>query len=148
MIIDRIENCEKYTFLGPRFEKAFHLLKTVDFSPYEPGKYETDLEGVHFLVQDYQSKDPLTAKKEAHKRYADLQAVLAGREYIGYADLSMVELGDYLEEKDFQQISGKMDMVTVPAGFFMLLFPQDAHMPGVRINESEPVCKVVFKILL
>lgn len=148
MIIDRIENCEKYASLGPRFAQAFQLLRTTDYSTYEVGKYEVDSQNLYYLIQEYQSKPFESAKIEAHRKYADIQVVLQGCEYIGYADLSALQPGEYNEEKDFHQVFGKIDMVTVRAGFFMILLPNDGHMPGVRIDESEPVKKVVFKVRL
>jgi YhcH/YjgK/YiaL family protein len=148
MIIDRIEFYEKYEVLGARFAKAFQLLRTTDFATYKVGKYEVDLQNVFFLIQEYQSKPIENAKIEAHRKYADIQVVLRGQECIGYADMSSLQHGEYSDEKDFQQVFGKVDFVTVKAGFFMILFPNDGHMPGVRINEGELVKKVVFKIRL
>ena len=148
MTIDRIEYYEKYSFLGPRFAEAFHLLNTTDYSKYEAGRYEVEPESIYLLVQEYQSKSLENATIEVHRKYADIHTILQGREHVGYADLSTLRPGEYVAERDFQQVFGKTDLLTMSVGLFMVLFPNDGHMPGVRIGESESVKKVVFKVRL
>jgi YhcH/YjgK/YiaL family protein len=36
--------------------------------------------------------------------------------------------------------------VTVPAGWFVILFPEDAHMPCTALDTPAPVTKVVVKV--
>ena len=54
--------------------------------------------------------------------------------------------GCYDEAKDLLPLSGEGDFLTLGPGDFMLLFPEDAHMPRIAVNVSEIVRKVVVKI--
>ena len=38
--------------------------------------------------------------------------------------------------------------IEMRAGTFMILWPQDAHMPGMAIDASSPVKKAVVKVRL
>lgn len=35
--------------------------------------------------------------------------------------------------------------VLLPAGMFTIFMPQDGHMPGIAVNEPQPVKKVVVE---
>jgi biofilm protein TabA len=100
------------------------------------------------MSQEYISKLPEQGKWEAHRRYIDLQYVALGTERIGYAHLSRLTQGDYNPDKDFQALSGDGDFVILSAGDFMLLFPEDAHMPGMAVGDPVQVKKVVVKIAI
>jgi len=54
--------------------------------------------------------------------------------------------GEYDEAKDFLHLSGSGDPVTLPSGSFMLLWPADAHMPCLAVDQPAPIKKVVVKI--
>jgi YhcH/YjgK/YiaL family protein len=101
---------------------------------------------VFALVQRYVTKPPAEGRWEAHRRYIDLQFVAAGQERIGYTHISRLTADPYDPERDLTWLSGPGDLVTVPGGSFMLLWPQDAHMPGISVDRPEPVTKMVIKI--
>ena len=48
MVVDRLENIEKYTLLHPLFEQAIDFLKSHDLHSLEIGK--TELKGKDLLV--------------------------------------------------------------------------------------------------
>ena len=41
---------------------------------------------------------------------------------------------------------GSGDFVLMPAGTFIILCPQDAHIPGTNVDQPSPVRKVVIKV--
>ncbi len=146
MIIDRLENGARYACLGERMARALRFLRETDFSEVAAGRYELDGDALYYLVQVYAPKAVAAGKAEAHRNYIDVQYVVEGEEYIGYADLSQTRVGEYLAEKDFVQVEGEMALVRVAAGSFMVLFPNDAHMPGLTTGAAETVRKVVVKV--
>jgi YhcH/YjgK/YiaL family protein len=83
---------------------------------------------------------------EAHKRYIDLQAVVAGAERIGCVPAARLEAGPYDEERDMTWLSGSGAFLPLLPGDFMLLWPGEAHMPGIALDEPVPVRKAVIKI--
>ena len=146
MIIDRLENGARYACLGERMARALRFLFNIVFLEVAAGLYDLDGEVMYYLVQVSAAKAVAAGKAEAHRNYIDVQYVVEGEEYIGYADLSQTRVGEYLAEKDFVQVEGEMALVRVAAGSFMVLFPNDAHMPGLTTGAAETVRKVVVKV--
>lgn len=147
MIFDQLKNANLYFSLGERFHKAFEYLLNTDFTNIEPGKYEIDGENVFALVSTYDTKPITSGKWEAHKKYADIQFILDGKEKIGYSNSAkMIVTQEYNEEKDIMFLKGEGNFLTVEHGNFAVFFPTDVHMPGIAINLSTPIKKVVVKV--
>lgn len=148
MIFDTLDHIEAYKDLHPRIYRGLTLLKTTDFSALADGKVEVEGKDLYFSLQSYQSKTG-EPKIEAHRDYADIQVVLEGREHMGVAPLAdMTEEWEARPEKDVWFYHGPIDNLTLTPGKFVILFPQDAHAPGMAIDESQPVRKCVVKIRL
>lgn len=147
MILDNIENCKKYEVLNRNFEKAFRFLKREDLESLTVGKYEIDGEEVFAMVQEYETKDLENAKYEAHKKYIDIQYMLAGSENMGYSSIDKLEItSPYSEQNDFMLLEGEVNLIVLNSKDFFVLYPEDAHMPGVFIKEKNKVKKVVVKV--
>jgi YhcH/YjgK/YiaL family protein len=148
MIIDHIDNSYLYHVLNPRIRRAFDYIHQVDLSSAGVGRYEIDGENLYAIVQQYNTKPKEAGVWEAHRRYIDLHYVIQGAEKIGYADLSRLTQGEYDESKDFLPLYGEGEFLSLENGDFVLLMPQDAHMPGIAIDALLPVKKMVIKILV
>ena len=146
MIYDNIKNAQTYANLGPRFRQAFDYLKSTDLTALPVGRIEVDGQKMYVMVQEYTSKLKEQGRWEAHRRYVDLQFIVSGKEKMGYASLDRLTLGDYNPDKDLQALSGDGVLLPMGPGDFMLLWPQDAHMPGMADESPTPVRKVVVKI--
>ena len=146
MIVDHLSNAERYAALGPRFRQAFDFLRTTDLNALEKGRYPLAGDALFALVQGYNTKPQSEGFWEAHRRYIDLQFVLQGTERIGYAPLHRMQLESYDEQRDLAVLQGEGDFLTLTDGCFMLLWPEDVHMPGLQADQSGPVRKIVFKI--
>lgn len=152
MIYDTIENASAYPF-GPAFEKAVRFVR--DLRPDAAnGRYEIDGDKVYASVADYDTEISEPPMFEVHRRYADLQAVIAGSETIFVrmaAGLPVKAPYDPKKDCEFLLPDGKAAEVNVQLfpGYFTLLFPQDGHMgKGVTCLGKNPVKKVVVKIAL
>lgn len=146
MIIDRINNASLYYTIHPKFKSAFDYTASIDTATIPAGRYEIDGSAMYALVQEYNTKLKEDGKWEAHRRYIDLQYVVQGAEGIGYANIHHLKQREYEADKDFLPLFGDGDVVTVSSGNFVLLFPEDAHMPGMALGDSALVKKVVIKI--
>jgi YhcH/YjgK/YiaL family protein len=146
MIIDRIENAHLYYSVQSKFNRAFDYIHQINVDTIPAGKYEIDGEAMYSLIQEYKTKLKEQGVWEAHRRYIDLQYVVQGAEGIGYANINHLRQGEYNAIKDFLPLYGDGDLVTVHSGSFVLLLPEDAHMPGMAIGSPAPVKKVVIKI--
>ncbi len=146
MIVDHINNAERYAALGPLFKQAFDFLRTTDLDALEKGRYPLAGDALFALVQGYHTKALSEGFWEAHRRHIDLQFIAQGTERIGYAPLHRMRLESYDEQRDLSVLQGEGDLLTLTDGCFMLLWPEDAHMPGLQADRSGPVRKIVLKI--
>jgi len=147
MIIDKLSNSQLYSTLGERINKVFAYLKQTDFSNMEIGKYEIDRDNIFALVNEYNTKDESEGKLEAHKKYIDVQFVAKGRELMGYAPLeNQKNINEYNEQNDIIFFEGEKSFIKVEEGMFAIFFPNDLHMPGINVEKSEFVKKIVIKV--
>ncbi|MBQ1629162.1 MAG: YhcH/YjgK/YiaL family protein [Treponema sp.] len=112
------------------------------------GKYDLE-NGAYVSVQEYTTKARSEAKYEAHKKFIDIQMILSGKELIAVSPIEKMTISDeYNEEKDFMLFHHNDECTdyVLEAGEFLILYPQDVHMPGVCVNEKSPVRKIVVKV--
>ncbi len=148
MIIDKLDSLETYAPISERLAKGLRLLKTTDFSALPDGKYEVEGSALFYTVSSYQSKEK-NDRPEAHRKYIDIQYLISGEEMIGVAPLSeMEEEISANPDGDIWFYRGQVTNVRIGNGRFAVLFPQDAHAPGIAVNDPAPVRKVVVKVLI
>jgi YhcH/YjgK/YiaL family protein len=149
MIIDRITNAHLYSSLSPAIQRAFEYLQQTDLVALANGKYEIDGENMYISVQEYDTKPKEQGKWEAHRRYIDIQYMIRGTEQIGCAHLAgLAPMQAYDASRDVAFFSGEGGFSTMQEGMFMVLFPEDAHMPCISVNELTQVKKAVVKVLV
>ncbi len=146
MIIDQLSNASFYFNLSARIAAALRHLQQTDWSSAALGRYALDGDNLFVLVQQYDTKPREKGFWEAHRKYMDVQYVHAGVEWMGYANLAHLQAGEYDESKDFLPLHGEGEFFQMRAGTFMLLAPQDAHMPGIAFGAPASVKKVVVKV--
>lgn len=146
MIFDTLTNVDNYKGLG-RVYTALKFLSETDFSKIELGRYELDGDNIFYMVQSYDT-DPSKTVSEAHRKYIDIQFMVEGEEIIGVADISSEkELTEAKEENDVWFYNCKTEPLTLSAGKYMVLYPNDLHCPGVATNGKALTCrKVVVKV--
>jgi len=146
VVSDRLANAHLYTALGTRIAQGLQFLAGTDLATLAPGRHELDGTRLYALVSDYTPKPPAEGRWEAHRRYLDLQYVVSGVERMGVAPIDRLAAGDYDADRDMLWLEGLGDFLTFDAGQFMILWPGDAHMPGIDAGVPGPVRKVVVKI--
>ena len=102
MVIDRLENIEKYASLNPLFAQAFEFLKSNDLNALEVGKIELNGNDLRVNVAQTKPKAKEDAKLETHRDFIDIQIPLSGTEIMGYTAAADCIPADaaYNEEKD------------------------------------------------
>jgi YhcH/YjgK/YiaL family protein len=148
MVKDLLSLSHRYRSLGPRFVRAFDFAKATDFAAMPDGTHPVDGTEVRVLVQRYTTKLAHEGRWEAHRTHIDLQMVLTGEEHVGIAPIGRLVAEPYDAEKDIMWLTGEGDRVTLRPGEFVLLWPEDAHMPAMAIDTPMPVLKAVFKIAI
>lgn len=146
MIIDKLENLEKYSALNPLFAQAIEYIKNNDLAAMPVGKVE--LKGSDLVVNIAQTK-PKTkeeAKLETHNVFIDIQVPLSGVETMGYTPTADCKPADacYSAENDITFFDGLADSyIDVHPGMFAIFFPEDGHAPGIS---TTGVKKVIVKV--
>jgi YhcH/YjgK/YiaL family protein len=146
MVIDTLDNAGLYAGLGPRIAHALAWIRDADLAGLAVGRHEIDGDAVYAIVSEYTTKGPGEGRWEAHRRYLDLQCVAAGREMFGYAPVATLRAGDYIAENDITWLTGDGHVVALEPGRFVIVWPGDAHMPGMAEGAPAAVKKVVVKI--
>ena len=147
MIYDKIQYLSAYRTLLPGIAAAVQFLAQTDLTTLTPGRLPLE-NGVIVNINNYTPTE--TGKWEAHRRYADLQYVVSGKENMAVARLcDAAEADAYDSDADLQFFPKVTHAVTLPfsAGDFAIFLPNDIHMPGLRHPETDGnVIKLVFKL--
>lgn len=143
-----------------KFKKAFNYLKKVTkegsienkrLSSLPINAFEkVDLDECNFgLEQVYISKNREKCFFESHKQYIDVQFVLEGEEIIEVANIDDLMISfDYHEEMDLikYETINNTSTITLQKGDVAIFYPEDAHMPCIKLSKSLKVLKTVVKV--
>jgi YhcH/YjgK/YiaL family protein len=115
------------------------------------GAFEkVDLDNCNFaLEQVYNSKKRNECFFESHKQYIDVQFILQGEEIIEVSNSNdLVVESAYSEKIDLVKYkdTSKSSHIMLKKGDVAIFFPEDAHMPCVKVKESLKVIKTVVKV--
>lgn len=112
---------------------------------FVPKRY--DFDGGRFAnAECYNTK--LQSRFEAHRKMVDIQIVVSGAELIHFAPINdnFVVEEPYDEMRDIMFMNGEVkDTVLLRAGEACVIGPELAHMPGMAVNGSSHVKKIVIK---
>ena len=145
MIYDTLDNIKNYESLGNIYD-VLKFLAAEDFSSKEVGRYDIDGDNIYYMVQSYNT-NPDKDIAEAHKKYIDIQLILEGEELIGVAPISCdKEEVEAKPEKDAWLYRCETDFITMKPGYYMVLYPNDIHLPGKAVRDAQPCRKIVVKI--
>ena len=146
MIFSTLSQSSHYTTLHPLFPRAFDYIRNTDLLDLTPGVHDIIDKQLFVIVEEAEGRTRAEAKLECHRKYIDIQLVLAGIDEMGWKPLSDCHqsIADYNSERDIQFFDDVPDRwIAVPAGAFCIFFPDDAHAPLVS---SGHIRKVIFKI--
>mgnify|MGYP001602398961 CR=1 FL=1 len=148
MIIDRLENADKYFSVHPLFSKAFAYIKSQNLKAIEPGNYEIEDDQLRAIISDKPGKtlEESVAKFESHNKHIDIQLCIDGKEKIGWKPRQTCSQpkGEYDETKDVLFYNDAPDMYFELAHLqFAIFFPEDVHAPMIGDGN---VKKMVIKV--
>lgn len=143
MIFDDLKHIDNYKGLGTVY-KALEFLAETDFTHHELGRFPL-FDGCYYMVQRYDTDIKHVA--ECHEKYIDIQLLLQGREIIGVAPLDCEKvLAEARPANDVWFYTCQTEPLTLLPGFFMVLYPNDLHMPGATLDAPVACHKVVVKV--
>jgi biofilm protein TabA len=148
MILDSLDHAGRYAALGPGFARAFQFLRTLDAGRPD-GRCEIDGDAVYAVMMSLETKVPADRTHEVHRKYADVQYLITGRETMHFTPAERLGAGNgYNAEKDFELCDQPRDPATlaVQPGQFVIFFPGEGHKPNLALGAPGPARKVVVKV--
>lgn len=147
MILDSLANRSAIFSLTPRLRRAIDYLRATDVSALSEGRHDIDGDRLFALVHRYRTRPPADCRWEAHRKYVDVQYVVAGVERMGILSIAHArEQEAYDETRDVAFFEPGTDYVTVAAGMYAIFSPDDVHSPSVAAGEPGAVTKIVLKV--
>lgn len=152
MIVDSIENLERYAVLNPRFTAVVEFIRKNDLSSLAAGKHEIQGNEVFVNVQDAPVKTREEARFETHREMIDIQVPVSGTEEHGWCPLADLPAAEYDAAIDMTlhdpaapaPISSLASTYFVlRPGQFAIYFPTDGHAPAITTTTLR---KAIFKV--
>ena len=144
MIVCPYKDLGRYAPVIPGLEEA---MKAIDaMTEWTPGTVPLS-DGNRILVQEGVTKAKEEKLCEAHRKYLDVQYIVEGEETVGWAPLETLTLeGEFNTEKDIGRYAGPVDCMRIGAGYCYVVFPEDAHMPGIHLDQPHAFKTMVMKL--
>lgn len=150
MIQTSVADLKRYSSLNPYFPAAFEALEKMAAQPYVKGRHEVDGDNIFINALEYDTHPVEGAKAEAHKKYIDVMWIVSGKEQLGYyptaghKNITMPydASGDCL----LADIEKDSTYVQFFAGNVVILFPEDGHAPGLDLDGTQHVQKLIAKV--
>lgn len=150
MILDTLNQQARWTDWLPSLGPAFEFLRARANESLAPGRYELDGDRMFALAAQYETRGFDDAEPEAHRKYLDVQYLVAGRETIFWTPLD--EAGavtvPYDADRDilFFARNDRGRPFELAAGHFAIFLPTDVHEPNCHCGPPGRVHKVVVKV--
>ena len=131
MIYDHIKDIGLYKGLTPAFDLALEYVAGVG-ADIKVGTHLLD-QDVKAVVSEYLTRPTNELGHEAHRRYIDIQLAVVGTELVRCKPLAQVaETIPYDEAGGAARYADEPGIDTVIGDrYFLLVFPEDAHEPGL-----------------
>lgn len=154
MILGQIEQLDLLPYLPQKIKQAIEWIRDEVHENTPNGKYEMDGDRCFVIVAEDVPRILADANPEFHRRYIDVQIVLAGAEAFGVClqkGSAEVILDNRLENDDiaFIQTPSNESVVILKAGDFICFYPNEIHKPLGFVDESiTKIKKAIIKIAI
>ena len=149
MLFETLKELNCYEEFERRYRKAVAFLKQADITGQPEGRYPLE-DGMYYMIQRYDTRDPETARYEMHRKFADIQYLVRGEEMILGSAGPLEAAEPFREEADIGLFcDGHVDTVSnLTAGTFALYLPGEYHKPSLHPDGKTPTAveKIVVKI--
>lgn len=106
-------------------------------------------ESTFALEQVYNSKDRSECFFESHRKYIDVQFILEGEEIIEIDNVeNLTDSFSYDESIDLIKYddSTNSSLLKLKKGDIAIFYPEDAHMPCIKLGDTQKIVKTVVKV--
>ncbi len=148
MIFDHLGRAAHYTALHPAFADALAWLAA--FDPATPDGNYAIANGCEARIMTYRTEPAEQKRWESHRRFIDIQFMVAGRERMDVAEISTLHGATTYDEANdvlfYDHAPAGVTGAVVKQGEFTIFFPHDGHRPGITIDVPVDVRKIVIKV--
>ncbi|MBE7170152.1 MAG: YhcH/YjgK/YiaL family protein [Williamsia sp.] len=148
--IDKLEFARQYQANRTAWEKTFSFLAGIKPDTLHPGKYIIDGDDAYADVTDNPSTPLPDAKWHSHRKYCDIQLVLAGKEKVGVAPVAGAQVVTPFDNEkgdaQFYNQDTNGTYYTMTTGTFYIFFPTDAHRPFIKVDGVDKVKRMRIKV--
>ncbi len=150
MISTSLTVIETQPWLVKPLKKAIEFLKENSLEELEAKTYEIIGDDMFAQVIDFETADRSEIKPESHLKYIDLQYLVTGEEKLGFlTNNNEYNYDEYIKERDLcfyhRSFNNESYTIATPSSI-NLFFPNDIHMPGIKVNSKMKLRKIVIKI--
>lgn len=110
------------------------------------GRYDIE-DGLYVNVMTYSPRSAEGATFETHRKWADLQYILSGSEFMGVPDAANArDVEPYDEGRDIAISSAPLALLPMRERGWALFLPGEGHAPSISDGKCGSVKKAVFKL--
>lgn len=152
MIYGKITDAAQIQYLGNNIDllkTAFDFLKGEKKNNLQKGKFFIEGTELFGYYSEYKTHVADNQVWESHRKYLDIQFLVSGLEVIKCSSIQKLSI---TEEYSFDTdaVLGICDVVDnefkMEEGSFLILFPEEAHLPGITYETESSNKKIVIKI--
>jgi YhcH/YjgK/YiaL family protein len=144
--VNSVEFKRQYEANKELWDKVFKFLGDSKLGSLAPGKYPID-SNAYASITEGAPKNLEDSKWESHRKYIDLQYVIAGKVKLGVSPISAATVTNpYDESKDAANYTAEGKYYIATPGEFFLFFPTDVHRPDIKVDGYDTLKKLVIKI--
>ena len=145
MIYASLSDAGNYLGIHPNLDRALKLLTPAFLGTVGTVRQSIDGDKLFVTRFDVSTSTDESRSFEYHRRYLDIFTLAAGEERVDIA--SPANLTVHEQHDDYWGGTAEAEQhITLRPGFFLVLFPGDAHRPGMAVDTPQGASRVVFKI--
>lgn len=145
MIYANLTDAARYCGINPRLDRALKLLTPEFLASVGTRRQEIEGERLYVTRFDVETSSDEGRLFEYHRRYLDIFVTVQGEERVDIATPGALTVTE--QRGDYWGCAGKAEQsVRLSPGRFLVLFPGDAHRPGMAAEKPEGISRIVFKI--
>lgn len=145
MIYANLTDAACYCGINPRLDRALELLTPEFLASVGTRRQEIEGESLYVTRFDVETSVDESRLFEYHRRYLDIFVTVQGEERVDIATPGALTVTE--QRGDYWGCSGKAEQsVRLCPGRFLVLFPGDAHRPGMAAEKPDGISRIVFKI--
>ena len=150
MVQTNLQDLHRYQTLHKRFAAAFDALARVAAEPFREGIHVVDADDIYINALEYDTVSTQESMMEEHRQYIDVMLLLEGEETIGVCHVNALRqiTAEYDPAVDalLAKLEASYSALSMRPGDVAILFPEDAHAPGMNSGTSRHVRKLIAKV--